>query len=413
MKQSSRYGLLAAVVSLLVLSATAMAAGEKFAVYGADTTPAERQELAQIFGVDASTRTDTVTTPEMVAALQGTGLPAAPTDRSISSSALTCLNRGDGLTVRTQNITRITAPVYANALVTAGVGDANVGIAAPQANPVTGETALVGVLKAFPQCQAGTQPDQARVRLAYEQVARTVALAGANGDLTRASAVMLQAAQPVITAQATDDASIGAALDSAAGAQGVQVPAAQRADLVSFLRRLGGLDYGTYAKGYQVQQVSPNEVRVIPAGAGAPGAAGAGAQGTQGAPAGAAAGTTFTGDVTAAGSPLTVRADGQDRQVSAGPNLTVTRDGKAASLGDIKKGDEVRVTTNPDGSAQRIDATSKGGAGWLKWLLPLLIGLALLGLLLWFLARRRRDSFVVEPKRAGAVRDDRGRGPRS
>jgi streptogramin lyase len=69
----------------------------------------------------------------MLQALQGTGLPVAATDKSISSSALTCLNRGDGLTVRTQNISRITAPVYANAMVTAGVGDAAVLVAAPTA----------------------------------------------------------------------------------------------------------------------------------------------------------------------------------------------------------------------------------------------------------------------------------------
>lgn len=410
MKYVSRYGALAVAVAVLVASTAALAAGEKVVVYGADTSPAERQELAQLFGADQSAKTDVVTTQEMVGALQGSGLPVAPTDRSVSSSGLTCLNKGDGLTVRTQNITRITAPVYANALVVAGVGDGNVIVAAPQANPVSGETALVGVLKAFPQCQAGRQPDQARVRLAYEQVTRTVALAGPSGDLTKASAALLQAAQPVVTGQARDDTAIGAALDGAVGAQGIQVPAAQRGDLVGFLKRLSGLDYGTYAQGYSVQQVSPNEVRVVPAGAGAPGAGGAGAQGTQGA---AAAGSTFTGEVRTAGQPLTVRADGQDRQVGPGPDLIVTRDGKAASLGDIKKGDEVKVTTNPDGSAQRIDATSKGGAGWLKWLLPLLIGLALLGLLLWFLAKRRRDSFVLEPRRTGAADRDRRSTPRT
>lgn len=399
---------LAAVILVVVTAAAgAQTAGQKFVVYGADTSQAERQELAQFFGIGADARTDVVTTAEMVQALGGTGLQVAPTDRSISSSALTCLNRGDGLSVRTQNITRIPAAVYANALVTAGVGDGGVLIAAPAANPVTGETALAGVLKAFPQCQAGRQPDAARLRLAYGQVARTVQLAGSNADsaaINRASTALLAAAQSVITGQARDDAAINAALDQATAANGVQASAAQRADLIDFLRQLGAVDYGTYARGYQVQQVSPTEVRVIPAGAGAPGATQAPAQAGQatvqvGAAANPAA-ETFAGEVRAAGDTLTVRTDAGERQVGAAPGLVVTRDGDPAALGDIEEGDDVRVTVGPDGRAQRIDAPSEDdGAGLLRWLIPLLLALLALAALLWFLlGRRKKDDFILQPK---------------
>src|SRR3712207_4602002 len=89
----------ALALTLLVLS-TAGAAGEKVVTYGADLTPPQRQELAQLFGVDPAASAATVTTQDMLTTLQGTGLPVAPTDRSISSSVLTCLNRGEGLEVR-------------------------------------------------------------------------------------------------------------------------------------------------------------------------------------------------------------------------------------------------------------------------------------------------------------------------
>lgn len=412
MNRRTRAGAISAVaaLTLLVLS-TALAAGEKVVTYGADLTPLQKQELAQIFGVEATAPSTTITTADMIMSLQGTGLPVAPTDKSISSSVITCLNKGDGLDVRTQNITRITAPLYANAMVTAGVGDGNVLIAAPQSNPVTGETALAGVLKAFPQCQGGKAPEQARINLAYEQLARTVALAGPSGDLTKASAVVLQATQPVITGQAKDDAAISAALDSAAGAQGLQVPPNQRGDLVVFLKKLGGLDYGTYAKGYQVQQASPNQVKVIPSGAGAPGGAAvptanpagtarAAAPTAANAPNVNAAPARFDGKVTNTGNRLTVETDGQGRNVTPAANLVVTRDGKSAALGDLKKNDKVSVTTGPDGNAQRIDATSADGSpAWLKWLLPLLVLLAIVGLALWFLGKRRKDNFIIEPKR--------------
>ena len=240
----------------------------KVTVYGADLAEAERQQLAQLFGTDESVRAETVTREELVSTLRDTGLPVAPTDRAISSSVLTCLEPGAGLSVRTQHITRIPAEAYAAALVTAGVGDASILIAAPASNPVSGETALVGVLKAFPQCQAGKQPEADRVRLAYEQLAATARLAGEGGDLSKAAAVMLHALQSVIRDQAGDEAAIGAALDVAVAGEGLPMTAVQRSELVSLLQKLGPLDYGTYVRGYQVQQLGPDEVKIVPTGAG-------------------------------------------------------------------------------------------------------------------------------------------------
>jgi uncharacterized protein YpuA (DUF1002 family) len=339
------YGALVAVLTLLLLAPGVAAAGEKIAVFGADLSAGGRQELEELFEVDPATRVETVTTQELVATLQGTGLPVAQTDRSISSAALTCFDRGQGLNVRTQNITRIPAAVYANALVTAGVGDGDVLVAAPSTNPVTGETALVGIFKAFPQCQGAPQPDPARLRLAYEQVARTVALAGPTGDLETAAETMLRAAQPVITGQAQDDATVGAALDEAAAVQGLTIAPAQRAETIAFLKRLGGADYGTYAQGYQIEESGPEAVRVVPVGAGVPGAT---------------AGTTFSGDVTRGGAPLTVRVNGQERPVSPAPNVVVIRDGRNATVNDIQPNDRVNVTVSPDGQATRIEASSAG-----------------------------------------------------
>lgn len=342
MRQKTRYGALVAVLTLLLLAPSVGAAGEKIAVFGADLSAGGRQELEELFEVDPATRVETVTTQELVATLQGTGLPVAQTDRSISSAVLTCFDRGQGLNVRTQNITRIPAAVYANALVTAGVGDGDVLVAAPSTNPVTGETALVGIFKAFPQCQGAPQPDPARLRLAYEQVARTVALAGPTGDLETAAETMLRAAQPVITGRAQDDATVGAALDEAAAGQGLTIAPAQRAATIAFLKRLGGADYGTYAQGYQIEESGPEAVRVVPVGAGVP------------------AGTTFSGDVTRGGAPLTVRVNGQERPVSPAPNVVVIRDGRNATVNDIQPNDRVNVTVSPDGQATRIEASSAG-----------------------------------------------------
>lgn len=88
------------------------------------------------------------------------------------------------------------------------------------------------------------------------------------------------------------------------------------------------------------------------------------------------AGGTFSGDITAAGSNVTVRGtDGQDRTVAPGPNATIVKDGRDVAFADLKATDQVNVTTNADCTASRIEATSRAGERGFNplWLLPLLL----------------------------------------
>jgi hypothetical protein len=116
-------------------------------------------------------------------------------------------------------------------------------------------------------------------------------------------------------------------------------------------------------------------------------------------------GGTFTGKVSKT-SPLTVNSSGQDRQINAAPNMTVVRDGKAATVGDLKVGDQVNVTSNPDNTVSRIETTGTATSGsdiW-KWLIPLLIALLVIGLIAYLLSRRKRDDFVLERDRTNTPR---------
>jgi len=116
-------------------------------------------------------------------------------------------------------------------------------------------------------------------------------------------------------------------------------------------------------------------------------------------------GATFTGKVSKT-NPLTVNSNGQDRQVNTTANTTVVRDGKAATVGDLKVGDQVNVSSNPDNTVSRVETTSatQSSAGFLKWLIPLLIALLIIGLLAYFLSRRKKDAFVLERDRANVPR---------
>ena len=72
--------------------------------------------------------------------------------------------------------------------------------------------------------------------------------------------------------------------------------------------------------------------------------------------------TAFSGQVTKAGSPVTVRGtDGKDRAIAAGTGLVVVRNGANAAFGDLREGDQVNVTVPAgaaDCAATRIEAAS-------------------------------------------------------
>lgn len=70
--------------------------------------------------------------------------------RMFSSAKITRKDAGKGLVINIvtpDNITEVTAEMYANAMLTAGIQDAVVEIASPK--PVTGHSALVGIYKAY------------------------------------------------------------------------------------------------------------------------------------------------------------------------------------------------------------------------------------------------------------------------
>jgi len=67
--------------------------------------------------------------------------------KSLSSVLVKPSKKGSGVTVTTNNINYCTTNMYRNALITAGVADAEIIVAAP--SPISGTAALIGALKAY------------------------------------------------------------------------------------------------------------------------------------------------------------------------------------------------------------------------------------------------------------------------
>lgn len=92
-----------------------------------------------------------------------------PNSNMYSSAKIKRIEKGQGIRViqvTPENITQVTNDMYANALITAGVEDAQIEVASPV--KVTGHSALTGIFKAYEV--TGEKLDTARLEVANEEL---------------------------------------------------------------------------------------------------------------------------------------------------------------------------------------------------------------------------------------------------
>lgn len=99
--------------------------------------------------------------------------------RSLSSVLVRPASTGHGVTVTTKNITYCTEKMYQNALITAGVTDAEVIVAGP--SPISGTAALIGALKAYEQ-MSGKAVSEKALDTALNELVTTGEISEALGD---------------------------------------------------------------------------------------------------------------------------------------------------------------------------------------------------------------------------------------
>lgn len=147
-------------------------------VYGGGLDDAQIDETADLLGIDDRENVASVdVTGEDLQNYLGTG--SGNTASMISSVLVQREDEGDGVDVLIETpdaITEITAEQYANAAITAGVEDVTIMVASIR--PVTGESALTGIYKAFDV--NGEDLDQDRMEVAQEELETTNDIAQEN-----------------------------------------------------------------------------------------------------------------------------------------------------------------------------------------------------------------------------------------
>jgi len=153
--------------------------GVPIAVYGSSLNEQEKAQVKQDLNVAADEETEeiTITGSDIAKYIQDGDARA----RLYSSAKITPQDKGKGLVINIvtpDNITQVTSDMYSNAMLTAGIEDAKVDVAAPK--KVSGHSALAGIYKAY-EVTTGKTLDKNRTDVANQELSVATGIAQNSG----------------------------------------------------------------------------------------------------------------------------------------------------------------------------------------------------------------------------------------
>lgn len=220
--------------------AVALEKGDARAVFGADISEAQKEQVYKEFGIkEGSVKELTVTNAEEKEYLDGLVAPSIIGTRAISCVYIEVLGEGEGLKVSTSNISWCTKEMYMNALVTAGIDDAKLIVASP-IEGISGTAALTGVYKAYEDI-TGQQLDETAKLAGTQELVITAELADEIGNYDAVTIVNELKKILAETVKMSDD-ELREQIKSIAAENNVSVSDSQVEQLVSLCRSLEKLD---------------------------------------------------------------------------------------------------------------------------------------------------------------------------
>ncbi|MDK0774141.1 DUF1002 domain-containing protein [Clostridium perfringens] len=228
---------------------TVFADTKEVVTLGANLNSTQKQEMFKEFGVKPNdVKVITMNVNEIREQL---GLPKIVGEfkgNAYSSVFVKIEEKGYGLKVKTNNLTEVTKTMLSNALLTSGVTDADVIATAPF--PVTGTSALAGVLQAFEKATGENIPVENK-EVARQELSITNNLAKAKNsegqEIGRdgASAIVNQAKEEVIKDKPKNDKEVGEIVNNITNNYNIELTPTQEQELVGLLANINslGLDY--------------------------------------------------------------------------------------------------------------------------------------------------------------------------
>ena len=213
---------------------------------GANLNEEQKQEMFNEFGVKPNdVKVITMNIQEIRSQL---GLPPAPANakgNAFSSAFVRIEEPGYGIKVKTNNSTAVTPDMLSNALITSGVTDADVIATSPF--PVTGTSALAGVLQAFEDATGKEIPTKNK-EVARNELTTTNSLSDAkNKDgqeigQNGASAIVNEAKKEVIKEKPENEKQVGQIVNNVVNNYNVNLTPEQQAELTKLMSQINSLN---------------------------------------------------------------------------------------------------------------------------------------------------------------------------
>ncbi|ULT55533.1 DUF1002 domain-containing protein [Neobacillus drentensis] len=227
--------LLVSLISLYPTHSLAdMAEGDMIVTLGENLTEEQKSNLLEEMGAPADVQIVTVTNQEEHQYLGKYIAKSLIGTKAISSSAITISSKGAGIKVKTKNINWVTDEMYVNALITAGVKDANIYITAPIS--VSGTAALTGIIKAYEISADKTIPEDVK-QAANEEMVETAKLGDSIGD-KNAAALIAKVKEEIAKNKPKNDAELRSIIEQAAKDLNVALSEAEMNKLMDFFNKL-------------------------------------------------------------------------------------------------------------------------------------------------------------------------------
>ncbi|WP_055069144.1 DUF1002 domain-containing protein [Clostridium massiliamazoniense] len=215
--------------------------GQIIVTLGANLTYPQREQMLKDFGVttnEKGVKFVSTTNYDIAVELGLSTTHISPTSQSISSTKVTLLPAGSGISVSTNNLTQVTGDMLASALVTCGITDASIVANAPY--PVTGQAALAGILQGF-QDVTGTTIPEANKKVANDEVNVTTSLGQSIGQ-QKAEQVVTQAKKDVVDQKPQNLTQVINIVNNVTNNNGVTLSEAQKQELTNLMVQIKDLN---------------------------------------------------------------------------------------------------------------------------------------------------------------------------
>lgn len=158
--------------------------------------------------------------------------------RALSSVIVVLGEKGDGIDVQTKNISYCTSGMYTNALITAGIEDADVIVAGPF--EITGTAALVGAMKAYAELTGEEISAESMDTAVNELVVTSQMAEGLDSEDVEELIAFVKA--KVVEGNLDSDEAISEAIDEGAEQLGISITQEEKDTIISLMKKISDLD---------------------------------------------------------------------------------------------------------------------------------------------------------------------------